>query len=94
MKGEHHMLTVNKQDVSNLLLLEYLSSRHVAKEKLRLFEHKYHTDLVAFSAKIQSDQEEDFQAWDDYIEWKAYVKLSAEIDKKIAEIRHGHFEVA
>ena len=88
------MLTTNKQQVGNLLMLEYLSSLHQAREKLRLFETKYHTLWEAFSKKVKSSKEENLREWDDYIEWKAYVKLAGELDRKITELRHGHFEVA
>ncbi len=32
--------------------------------------------------------------WDDYIEWKAYIKMDEELSAKIEEVRHGNFEIA
>lgn len=88
------MLTINKHEISNLLLLDYLSSLHTVREKLRLFENKYHSSWDVFVTRVHSSSEENMQQWDDYIEWKAYLKLANELDNKIAEIKNGHFEIA
>lgn len=88
------MLTIKKQEISNLLILEYLASLHTVHEKVRLFENKYHTSWKDFSQNLQSSDEEDMQQWDDYIEWKAYMKLADELDKKINEVKRGHFEIS
>jgi len=87
------MLTINKQEISNLLLLNYLSSLHSVREKLRLFENKYHTSWENFSGSLKSKNKEDFQEWDDYIEWKSYMKISDELTHRINEVRHGYFEI-
>jgi len=65
------MLTINKQDIGNLLLLDYLSSLHTVREKLRLLETKYHSSREVF---VHASHEENMQQWDDYIEWKAYLR--------------------
>ncbi len=88
------MLTINKQDVSNLLLLDYLSSLHTVTEKLRFLENKYQSSWDIFVTRLHANHEENMQQWDDYIEWKAYLKLAEELNNKIAEIKHGHFEIA
>ena len=31
-------------------------------------------------------REEDFEAWDEYIEWKAYVRTCEELKRKLKEI--------
>ncbi|MBK1618872.1 hypothetical protein CKO42_10595 [Lamprobacter modestohalophilus] len=88
------MITIDKQDIGHLLLLDHLASLHSAQEKLRLFERKYQTSLDEFSAALKSSDQEDFEAWDDYMEWRAYRRVSEDLSQKIEEIRHGHFEVA
>lgn len=88
------MITIDKQDIGNLVLLDYLASLHSAQEKLRLFERKYQTSLDEFSVALKASDQEDFEAWDDYMEWKAYRRVSEDLSQKIEEIKRGHFEVA
>ncbi|MBK5930595.1 hypothetical protein [Halochromatium salexigens] len=87
------MITVDKQDIGQLLLLDYLASLHKAQEKLRLFECKYQTSLENFSALLKVSDQEDFEAWDDYMEWKAFQHVSNNLKEKIDEIKNGHFEL-
>jgi hypothetical protein len=88
------MLTIDKQEISQLLLLDYMGSLHSAEEQLRLFERKYQTTLEEFSVSLKASDQEDFEAWDDYMEWKAYRRVSEDLSQKIEEIKHGHFKVA
>jgi uncharacterized iron-regulated protein len=83
------MITIDEQDIGHLLLLDDLASLHSAQEKLRLFERKYQTSLDEFSAALKASDQEDFEAWDDYMEWKAYQRLSETLSQKIDEIKHG-----
>ena len=87
------MITVDKQDIGQLLLLDYLASLHSAQENLRLFERKYQTSLEKFSASLKASEQEDFEAWDDYMEWKALQRVSDDLSKKIDAIKNGYFEV-
>lgn len=82
-KVERAMMKIDKQDIGHLLLLDYLASLHSAREKLRLFEHKYQTSLDEFSTALKASDQEDFKAWDDYMEWKAYQRVSEDLSQKI-----------
>ncbi|MBF0103223.1 MAG: hypothetical protein HQK77_20170 [Desulfobacterales bacterium] len=88
------MITVKKQDVGNWLLIDYLSTLYTIREKLRFFEGKYHHAWEKFETESLTSLKEDFDLWDDFIEWKAYVKMSKELSFKIDEVRHGNFEIA
>ena len=77
------MITVDKQDIGQLLLLDYLAALHSAQEKLWLFERKYQTSLEKFSDSLKASAQEDFEAWDDYIEWKALQRASDDLSQKI-----------
>ena len=70
------MLKIDKQDIGQLLLPDSLASLHSAQEKLRLFERKYQTSLEDFSTALKTSEQEDFEAWDDYMEWKACRRIS------------------
>jgi hypothetical protein len=45
---------------------------HVSREKLKLFEKKYTRSFEDFEREVL--EKEDFEKWDDYLEWKAYIK--------------------
>jgi len=92
-KKGYKMIAVKKQDVGNWLLIEYLSTLHTISEKLRFFEQKYHQSWETFNTDIATSVKEDFARWDDYIEWKAYIKIKEELSAKIDEVRHGNFEI-
>ena len=88
------MLTLTKKQIGNWILLDYLAQRQQFQDKINFLEKKYNADLQAFEAKLENAASEDFQAWDDLIEWKAYTQFLSEIDSKIADIRNGDFQMA
>lgn len=88
------MITVQKEHVANWLLAEYMATSHIVNEKIRLLERKYGQTWREFSQSVDEAPDEDFARWDDYIEWKAYQKVAADLALKIDEVRHGNFEVA
>ena len=54
---------------------------HIVKEKLALFEKKYGKTFSEFEKEVLS--KEDFEKWDDYLEWKAYLKSLRELEALI-----------
>ena len=66
--GDNTMITIQKQNVANWLLAEYLATSHTVNEKLRLFERKYAQTWDEFSKEIKTTSDEDFSQWDDYID--------------------------
>jgi len=53
-----------------------------------MFEEKYGMTIEEFERKIKSS-EESFEAWDDYIEWKAYVKKLEELKSRLRDVEHA-----
>jgi hypothetical protein len=49
-----------------------LSKMTEFESDMKGFEKKYNTDFEDFKSKIEAAEKEDFEKWDDYIEWKAY----------------------
>ena len=88
------MVTVYKQDIAEWLLMEYHAALHTVREKIRLFEQKYNQSWNDFKEQVEHTEQEKFSRWDDYIEWKAQMKISEELSAKIEEVRHGNFEIA
>lgn len=88
------MVILTKKQVGDSLLTDYLSKRQELKDKINAFEDKYHTDLQTFEAQLESSSVENFEAWDDLIQWKAYHQFLLEIETKITDIRNGDFQMA
>lgn len=68
--------------------LKLISEMIPIKEKIKLFENKYDCNFKKFEVKI-NQQPENFNLWDDYIEWKAYQKKMDEIKEKIGDIKNA-----
>jgi len=51
---------------------------HIIREKLLLFEKKYGKTFSEFEKEVLS--KENFEKWDDYLEWKAYLKSLKELE--------------
>ena len=88
------MLTVNKNKVAEWILLSYLSEQRYLQDKLLFFEKKYKVDFTKFEKEINNSIKEDFDKWDDYIEWKAYNAFYHNVTKTIEDVRLGNFKVA
>jgi hypothetical protein len=88
------MQLISKQEIGQWLYLNQLSEKLLLEEKIRLYEKKYNQTLKSLEKHINSHKTEDFEKWDDYIEWKAYKDILVEINKKIDDIRNGFFQVA
>ncbi len=86
------MLTIKKSEIADGLLLALLSDMHVVKDKLAYFEKKYNVSYEVFEQTVKT-QEENYQQWDDYIEWKAYINMLKDINRKISDINNADFEV-
>ncbi|MDY6825128.1 MAG: hypothetical protein SWH68_15245, partial [Thermodesulfobacteriota bacterium] len=57
------------------------------------FERKYHQTFSEFEKQLTED-EEDFNHFDDYMEWKAYANYLKELNLKIQELKSGNIRVA
>ena len=87
------MITISKENISSVLLMEAYAELYHTREKISFFENKCHLNFKEFDRKIKSKQE-NFQSYDDYIEWKAYLKLLNDTEQKINDLRNGNFTVA
>jgi hypothetical protein len=87
------MLTIRKENITSLLLMELYSELFHTQEKIGLFENKYNLNYEDFEKKINS-LPEDFDSYDDFIEWKAYIKIFRETEQKIEDLKNGNFTVA
>lgn len=87
------MITITKNTISEWLLLDVYSEIHIAKEKIQYFEKKYKKSYIDFETELKNS-EEDFKKYDDYIEWKSYLKIMSSAQKKIDDIKNGNIEIS
>lgn len=88
------MLVIDKHRVADWMLLSHLAEQRQLHEKIILFEKKYGQAFNEFESKIKQKENEDFQEWDDLIEWQAYTNFYTQITKTINDIKSGNFQVA
>jgi len=87
------MITISKEEISENYLLQLSADKHALKAKLDVFEKKYKKSFETFE-KVLPKNKENFEEWDDYLEWKAYVKTEAELSVKIKAVQNEDFQVA
>jgi hypothetical protein len=76
------MWTVSKDEVAELLKLDVMARLREAKEKESLLERTNRQSFEAFEQTVLQG-EEDFEQWDDYIEWKAYRSVRRDLEQKM-----------
>ena len=64
-------IEVKKEEVINVLRLDLISEIQTLKKSLELYENKYGKSLKEFEKEVL-EGDENFERWDDYMEWKAY----------------------
>ena len=77
-------ITVSKDEVIGFEKLKAISQIVPIKERIRFFESKYGCTLGEFKEKIKGETE-DFEKWDDYIEWKAYIESLKDLEWKMKD---------
>ena len=79
-------ITVSSDEIKEYEKLKIISQLTPVKEKLRYFEKKYGCSFEEFERKLK-EREENFEEWDDYIEWKAYTESLKDLEQKLREIK-------
>jgi hypothetical protein len=77
-------IEVNRKDVENYVKMKHFTELTLIKEKLHLFEIKYNCDFPQFESKVINAEKENFEHWDDYMEWKAFNEKYHRLREKVA----------
>ena len=75
-------ITVSRDEVMGFEKLKAISQIAPIKERIKFFESKYGRTLGEFKDRIKRGNE-DFEMWDDYIEWKAYIESLKDLESKM-----------
>jgi hypothetical protein len=86
------MLVLEKEEVSNALILELKSNLNSIEDKIEFFKKKYKKTFESFEIDVSS-KKEDFEKWDDFIEWKAYYDFYKITLSKIKDLENGDFKI-
>lgn len=78
---------VSREEIKLFERLNVISQIAPIKDKIRYFEKKYGCTLETFESRGKG--EEDFEQWDDYIEWKAYAEKLKDLELTLDEIEHA-----
>ncbi len=87
------MTVISKEKVKDMYYANLMYEYHRATEKIRLFEKKYGVSFDKFEKDIKSSKKEDFEKWDDYMEWKGYEKVLQRLNKEKRELEVGNYKV-
>jgi hypothetical protein len=85
MTEDASIVIVSVDDVKAFEKLKLISQIAPLKERIRSFERKYDGDLDALENKMKK-LPEDFDRWDDFIEWKAYNDSLKDLESKLKKI--------
>ena len=77
-------ITVSRDEVIGFEKLKAISQIAPIKERIRFFESKYGCTLGVFKDRIEREKE-DFEKWDDFIEWKAYIGSLQDLESKMRD---------
>ena len=78
-------IIISKEEIIEYEKLKVISEITLTKEKTTLFEKKYGCSIDAFRNRME-ETDEDFEEWDDYIEWKANFELLKDLEKRLIEL--------
>ena len=92
--SEDTSIVVSVDDIKTFEKLKLISQMAPVKERIRSFERKYGCNITAFENKLWQ-LPEDFELWDDLIEWKAYADSLKDLELKLKKIEDAtNFRIA
>ena len=81
-------VVITRDEIIMYEKLKIISEIAPIRERIAEFERKYGMSLEEFEETLK-ESEESFEAWDDYIEWKAYVRKLRDLQEKLREIENA-----
>ena len=84
LMGEDASIVVTVDDIKAFEKLKLISQIAPVRERISSFERKHGCSLRAFEDRIKH-LPEDFERWDDFIEWKAYSSSLKDLESRISD---------
>jgi accessory colonization factor AcfC len=94
MMSEDASIVVTVDDIKTFEKLKLISQMAPVKERINSFERKHGCSLKAFEDRL-ARLPEDFERWDDFIEWKAYAESLSDLESRLKKIEDAtNFRIA
>jgi hypothetical protein len=87
------MTIINSDSIKNLYYANILYEIHKIEDKLSFFKSKYKTTLDKLESDLKNSAE-DFEKWDDFMEWKAFHNKYQDLSSQKADIENGNYKVS
>ena len=78
-------IIISKDEIIEYEKLKVISEITLRREKNSLFEKKYSCSIDIFIKKME-ETDENFEQWDDYIEWKANFEILKDLENKLIQL--------
>lgn len=88
------MISINKDNIKHLYETELTFELNQVKDKIELYSKKYNSSFEQFEEKVKNSEKENFEEWDDYMEWNAYQKSFQDLLQKKADLENDNFRVS
>lgn len=88
------MISISKDNVKNLYETELTFELNQVKDKIELYSKKYNSSFEQFENKVKDSEKENFEEWDDYMEWNAFQKSYQDLLQKKSDLENDNFKVA
>lgn len=88
------MTTLDLETIKNLYYANIVYEIHVVMDKINYYNSKYNTDFESFEKDIKGEKKEEFEKWDDYMEWKGFQKTLNDLNLKKTDLENGNIKVA
>jgi hypothetical protein len=88
------MTVINANNTLEFQLFKILYQIHSIEDKINMFTNKYKLDFTEFEEIVRNTKEENFDLWDDYIEWKANSKSLKQLLAQKKDIESGDFSIS
>lgn len=87
------MTVISKEKMKDMYYANLLYEFHRVTEKIRLFRKKYGMPFDKFEKIIKNSKKENYEKWDDYLEWKGYEKVLQRLVKEEKDLRVGNYKL-
>ena len=81
-------ISISKDEVRDVVKLKIVVELNNAKTRVDLLEAKYQKSFNDFE-KWMKNSEENFEVWDDDLEWKAYQRLVKDLMQELSDVEHA-----
>ena len=80
-------MEVDSQEYREFQRFKIIPNLSVLNDRIKLFESKYNMSFAEFATYVH-EQSENFEYWDDYIEWLACIESRKDLLSKLDELLH------